>query len=48
MSPEFTDNFKEKETGFAMTCHKISSLRVATQKWVSAAITETLTSGSQA
>lgn len=30
--PEFTDHFIPKQTGFTMTCHKISSLRVATQK----------------
>lgn len=32
MFPEFTDHFIPKQTGFTMTCHKISSLRVATQK----------------
>lgn len=48
MFPEFTENFIEKETVFATTCHKISSLRVATQRWGSAVITGTLTSGSEA
>jgi len=46
--PEVTDDFIAKETVFATTCHKISSLPVATQKWGSTVITATFTSGSEA